>query len=76
MNGNRASGLKKGYSGPSVRGSNYPDRKGIETRGDFRQASHTIQKMQLDVGVSQPANIMTFRPSLTYLTFDLDPRDL
>ncbi len=28
--------------------------------------------MQLDVGVSPPANIMTFRPGLTYLTFDLD----
>ncbi len=35
-----------------------------------------IKKMQLDVGVSPPANIMTFRPGLTYLTFDLDPRDL
>ena len=32
--------------------------------------------MQLDVGVSPPANIMTFRPGLTYLTFGLDPRDL
>ncbi len=34
--------------------------------------------MQLDVGVSPPANIMTFRPGLTYLTlthvtFDPDP---
>ncbi len=28
--------------------------------------------MQLDVGVSPPANIMTFRPGLTYLTFDLE----
>ena len=27
--------------------------------------------MQLDVGVSPPANIMTFRPGLTHLTFDL-----
>ncbi len=35
-----------------------------------------MRKMQLDVGVSPPANIMTFRPGLTYLTFDLDPRDL
>ncbi len=33
-------------------------------------------KMQLDVGVSPPANIMAFRPGLTHLTFDLDPRDL
>ncbi len=31
------------------------------------------KKMQLDIGVSPPANIMTFRPGLTYLTFDLDP---
>ena len=31
------------------------------------------KKMQLDVGVSPPANTMTFRPGLTYLTFDLDP---
>ncbi len=29
--------------------------------------------MQLDVGVSPPANIMTFRPGLTHLTFDLEP---
>ncbi len=35
-----------------------------------------FQKMQLDVDVSPPANIMTFRPGLTHLTFDLDPRDL
>ncbi len=45
MNGNRASGLKKGYSGPSLHGSNVPDQKGITTKGDFRQASHTMQKM-------------------------------
>ncbi len=32
--------------------------------------------MQLDVGVSQPANIIAFRPGLTQLTIDLDPRDL
>ncbi len=32
--------------------------------------------MQLDVGVSPPANIMAFRPGLTHLTFDLDPHDL
>ncbi len=32
--------------------------------------------MQLDVDVSPPANIMTFGPGLTHLTFDLDPRDL
>ncbi len=32
--------------------------------------------MQLDVDVSPPANIMTFKPGLTYLTYDLDPRDL
>ena len=45
MNGNRASGLKKGYSGPSLHGSNCSDQKGIATKGDFRQASHTMQKM-------------------------------
>ncbi len=28
--------------------------------------------MQLDVDVSPPANIMTFRPGLIHLTFDLD----
>ncbi len=27
--------------------------------------------MQLDVGVSPPANIMTFRPGLTHWTFDM-----
>ncbi len=32
-----------------------------------------LNKMQLDVGVSPPANIMTFRLGFTYLTFDLDP---
>ncbi len=30
--------------------------------------------MQLDVDVSQPANIMTYRSGLTHLTFDLEPR--
>ncbi len=44
MKGNRASGLRKGYSGPSLHGGNDPDQKGITTQGDFRQASHTIQK--------------------------------
>ena len=34
------------------------------------------RKMQLDVGVSPLANIMTLRPGLIHLTFDLDPRDL
>ncbi len=32
--------------------------------------------MQLDVGVSPPANLMAFRPGSTHLTFDLDPCDL
>ncbi len=32
--------------------------------------------MMFDVDMSPPANIMTFRPGLTHLTFDLDPRDL
>ena len=44
MNGNRASGLKKGYAGPSLHGNNAPDQKGIVSKGDFRQASHTMQK--------------------------------
>ncbi len=44
MNGNRASGLKKGYSGPSLHGCNGPDQTGIATQGDFRQASHTMKK--------------------------------
>ncbi len=35
-----------------------------------------MEKMQLDVGVSPPATIMTFRPGLTHLSFDLDPCDL
>ena len=32
-------------------------------------------KMQLDVEVSPPANIITFRLDLTHLPFDFDPRD-
>ena len=46
MNGNRASGLKKGNSGPSLHGGPESYRKGIAAKGDFRQASHTVQKMQ------------------------------
>ena len=34
------------------------------------------KKMQLDIDMSPPANIMTLRLGLTHLTFDLDPRDL
>ena len=30
---------------------------------------------QLDIDVSPPANIMSFRPALTLVTFDLDPGD-
>ena len=37
--------LRRGYFGPSLHGSNALDQKGIETKADFRQASHTIQKM-------------------------------
>ncbi len=37
---------------------------------------HLLQKMQLDVNKSPPANIMTFRLGLTHVTFDLDPCDL
>ncbi len=32
--------------------------------------------MQLDVNVSPPANIMTFRHGLTHVTFDLHPCNL
>ena len=32
--------------------------------------------MQLDVDVSPPANIMTFRVGLTHVTFDPEPYDL
>ena len=41
-----------------------------------KQSVVLVEKMQLDVGVSPPANIMTLRLGLTDLTFDLDPRDL
>ncbi len=44
MNGNRASGLRRDYVGPSLHGSNAPDQKDIAAKGDFRQASHTIEK--------------------------------
>ncbi len=44
MNGNRASGLRSRYTGPSLHGGNDPDQKGIALKGDFRQASHTITK--------------------------------
>ncbi len=44
MNGNRASGLRRGYAGPSLHGDNASDQKGIAMKGDFRQASHTMQK--------------------------------
>ncbi len=33
-------------------------------------------KMQLDVDVSPPANIMTLRLDLTNVTFDLDMHDV
>ncbi len=48
MNGNRASGLKKGYSGPSLHGGNTLDQKGIAMTGDLRQASHTISKTVME----------------------------
>ena len=32
--------------------------------------------MQLDVNMSPPANIITFRLTLTHVTFDLDLHDL
>ncbi len=51
MNGNRASGLRKGYSGPSLHGNNDPDQKDFVLKGDFRQASHTIPKIMSLVNV-------------------------
>ncbi len=33
------------------------------------------KKMQLDVDVSPPANVKTFRLGLTHVTFDLGPYD-
>ncbi len=44
MNGNRASGLRKGYTGPSLHGDVGADQKGMIPKGDFRQASHTNEK--------------------------------
>ncbi len=35
-----------------------------------------VKKMQLDVDVSPPANIITFRLGSTHLAFGLDPCDL
>ncbi len=55
------------FSGPSFSAS---------VNDSTMSAAIICKKMQLDVGVSPPANIMTFRPGLTYLTLDLDPRDL
>ena len=40
MNGYRASGLRKKYSGPPLHGSPVPDQKDMTPKGDFRQASH------------------------------------
>ncbi len=45
-------------------------------QGNTRKFQKIAIKMQLDVGVRPPVNIMTFKPGLTYLTFDVDPRDL
>ena len=38
--------LRKRYSGTSLNGGNCPDQKGFAIKGDFRQASHTMQKIQ------------------------------
>ena len=35
-------------------------------------ASSTFKKLQLYVNMSPPANIITFRLTLTHVTFDLD----
>ena len=45
MNGNIASGLRKRYSGPSLHGGIGADQNGIIPKGDFRQVSHTNEKM-------------------------------
>ncbi len=47
MNGNRASGLRRRYSGPSQHGGNGADPNGIIPKGDFRQTSHTNEKTLL-----------------------------
>ena len=47
MNGYRASGLRKKYSGPPLHGSPVPDQKDMTPKGAFRQASHTIPKKYL-----------------------------
>ncbi len=47
-----------------------------EDNNNYYSHPNKVTKMQLDVGVSPPANIMTFRPGLTHFTFDLDPCDL
>ncbi len=44
MNGNRASGLRKGYAGTSLHGGNHPDQEDIAMKGDFRQAPTLYQK--------------------------------
>ena len=44
MNGNRASGLRKGYAGPSLHDGNSADQQSTEPKGDFRQASHTNEE--------------------------------
>ena len=46
MNGNSASGLRKGYAGPSLHGGTDADQNGIIPKGDFRQASHTNEKIR------------------------------
>ena len=42
---------------------------------DITWEKYIVMK-QLDVDVSPPANIMSFRLTLTHMTIDLDPRDL
>ncbi len=53
MNGNRASGLWKGYSGPSLHGSDATDQKCVAPKGDFRQASHTTEKKILLINICE-----------------------
>ena len=45
MNGNRASGLRKRNKGPPLHSGIGADQKGTIPKGDFRQASHTNEKI-------------------------------
>ena len=53
-----------------------PERGGVSGLENKYAGRRSSEKMQLDVDVSPPANIMTLRLGLTHVTFDLDPHDL